>query len=328
MKTFKISIIIPTLNNAKILPGFFKHLNKQVYPKRSIEIIVIDGGSKDKTIEISRKNGAKILKNPGVYADSGVSIGMKEAKGEILMILAVDNFLKNKFSIQKMANVFNDKRVFAAFPKHASDSSDNLLTRYVNTFTDPFNHFIYGYAANGRTFRKIYKPIETNPIYDIYDFKSSKEKPLIAFAQGFSIRAGFLKKKEDEFDDLKPVIRILAQGKNIAFVHSVLLYHHTLKNLSHLIKKQKWATKNYLEKRSYGLYSRQKYLSSDQKMRIKIWPFYVLSILGPIFFSFYRAIKDEEVMWLFHPFLCYVSMYASLSTFVTYKINMLKSDFK
>jgi glycosyltransferase involved in cell wall biosynthesis len=321
MNTPKISIIIPTLNNSKILPEFFKHLNKQVYPKRNIELIVVDGGSKDKTIALARKNRARILQNPGVYADIGVSIGMRNASGEILMILAVDNFLKNKYSIRTMANVFEDKRVFAAFPKHASDSSDNFLTRYINTFTDPFNHFVYGYASNGRTFQKVYKTIEHNKIYDIYDFNFSKEKPLIAFAQGFSIRRGFLKKKEDEFDDLKPVIRLIKQKKNIAFVHSIKLYHHTLKNFSHLVKKQKWATKNFLEKKDYGIYSRKNFLSLSQQYRIKIWPIYVASIVGPIVFSLYHLLKDREFMWFFHPAMCYISLYSSIVAFIEFELN-------
>lgn len=324
MKNKTISLIIPTLNNSKMLPNFFRYVNNQDYPKKYLEIIVIDGGSKDNTVEIAKKNGAKILHNPGVYADIGVSIGMKEAKGEVLMILAVDNFLKKRNSITTMASVFDDKRVFAAFPKHASDSSDNLLTKYINTFTDPFNHFVYGYAANGNTFNKIYKSIEHNKKYDIYDFHSSTDKPLVAFAQGFSIRSGFLKKKKDEFDDLKPVIRIIKQKKNIAFVHSVLLYHHTLKNVSHLIKKQKWATKNFLEKKDYGIYSRQSLLSKSQQKRIRIWPYYIISIIGPIIFAFYHLIKDKEPMWLFHPIMCYISLYASIMAFIEFEISKTK----
>lgn len=319
----KISIIIPTLNNAKILPGFFRLLQKQVYPKNLIEIIGIDGGSKDKTTEIMKQNGGIVLENPGVYADIGVSIGMKKAKGDLLMILAVDNFLNDKYSLEKMSKTFSDKSIFAAFPKHESDSTDNLLTRYVNTFTDPFNHFVYGYAANARTFSKVYKTIEHNDIYDLYNFHSSKDKPLIAFAQGFTLRSGFFKKKKDEFDDLMPVIQILSERKNIAFVHSVSLYHHTIRDVSHFIAKQKWATLNFLSKKGYGLYSRKKYLSKSQTNRITFWPIYVLTILPPIAFALYMTAKDRERMWLLHPVMCYISLYASFLSFMEFTTSKI-----
>lgn len=314
-KVHKISIIVPTLNNAKILPEFFKYLERQEYPKKMLELVAADGGSTDKTVEILKKHQAEVFNNPGVYADMGVSIGMKQAKGDIIMILAVDNFLNDKFSLAKMSKVFDNRKIFAAFPKHMSDKTDNFLTRYVNTFTDPFNHFVYGYAANGRTFHKLYKTVEQNDLYDIYDFHSQKDKPLIAFAQGFTIRSGFFKKKKDEFDDLMPVMQILGEKKNIAFVHSIPLYHHTLKDVSHFIRKQKWATKNYLSKKNYGLYSRKRYLSKAQAKRITLWPIYVATIFPPIVFSLFNAIREKERMWLLHPIMCYISLYASALSF-------------
>lgn len=324
-KYLKISIVIPTYNNAKILPKFFKYLKKQDYPKKYLEIIAVDGGSVDKTVEITKGNGAKNLKNPGVYADIGVSIGMKAAHGDIIMILAVDNFLNDKLSLQKMSQVFANKDILAAFPKHESDASDTFLTKYVNTFTDPFNHFVYQYAANARTFNKIYKTVLHTNLYDVYDFHSNKDRPLIAFAQGFTIRTGFLKDKKHEFDDLMPVIQIIGRKENIAFVHSVSLYHHTINSIGHFVKKQKWATKNYLERRSYGLYSRKKYLSKEQRRRIKIWPFYVASIVCPIVFSLYKLVKDREMRWLYHPIMCYISFYSSLSTLIQYNYERIFS---
>lgn len=319
-----ISVIIPTYNSAYILPKFFKHLLKQDYPKKYIEIIAADGGSKDKTVMLLKKYGVRVLKNPSVFADIGVSIAMKKAKGDIMTVLAVDNFLNDKASLSKIASVFENPDIAAAFPKHESDKSDNFMTKYVNRFTDPFNHFVYDYAANARTFSKIYKTISDNAIYTVYDYSSGKGKPLIAFAQGFTVRAGFLKKKGHEFDDLLPVLDILMKRKKIAYVHSVSVFHHTIRNVEHLISKQKWATRNYLEKKSYGLYGREKYLSKDQKRRIQIWPYYVCSLIVPIFYAIYRMIKDKEPLWIYHPILCYISLYSSASTVISYYLRKVK----
>lgn len=59
-----ISILIPTLNAASVLEKCLRSITTQDYLKDKIEIIIADGGSTDKTLEIARKYGAKIYKNP------------------------------------------------------------------------------------------------------------------------------------------------------------------------------------------------------------------------------------------------------------------------
>ena len=48
----KISIIIPTINEASNLPLLLSDLSSI---QKEGEIIIVDGGSKDKTIEVARK---------------------------------------------------------------------------------------------------------------------------------------------------------------------------------------------------------------------------------------------------------------------------------
>ncbi|HEX8965576.1 MAG TPA: glycosyltransferase, partial [Patescibacteria group bacterium] len=131
MKYPFLSIIIPTLNNEKDLPLLFSSLNKQVYPKDKLEIIVSDGGSKDSTKNIAKKNNALVIHNTKVLAEPGVELGMKKAKGELLMILAVDNIFEEEDSLKKIASCFSDSHIYAAFPRHESNNSDTLFTKYI-----------------------------------------------------------------------------------------------------------------------------------------------------------------------------------------------------
>jgi len=317
----KLSIITPTLNNQKEIKYFLDSIKKQTFPKSKIEIIISDGGSSDKTIEIAKKAKARVIKNPYIFADPGVNLGIKNAKGEILMVLACDNIFEDTDAFNKIIKIFDNKNIMAAFPSHESSKSDSIYTRYINNFTDPFNHFVYGYAANGKTFNKIYRTIESNEIYETYDYLSNADKPLIAVAQGFTVRAGFTRSRKNEFDDVLPVIELVNNNKKVAFVHSVKLYHHTVRNLRHFINKQMWATINALQKKNYGISHRMNYLSKSQKNRIKIWPFYSLSIVLPFIYAFYHLIKDKESMWIFHPFLCIISGYTSVIAALRYLVN-------
>lgn len=316
-----LSIITPTLNNEKQIKFFLESLKKQKKKRYKLEILIVDGGSFDKTTLIAKKYKCRIIDNPFVLADPGVNLGIKKANGELLMILATDNILRESDSLEKMVSVFDNKDITAAFPIQKSISTDSIYTKYINNFTDPFNHFIYGYSANGRTFNKVYDVIESNSVYDVYDYLSSKNRPLIAVAQGFTVRRGFTRNRRDSFDDVLPVIELVRKNKKIAFVHSVKLYHHTVRDLRHFMNKQMWATINALQKKKYGIAHRRSYLSADQKNKIKLWPFYALTVFPTIIYAFYHLIKDRDKLWILHPFLCIISAYTSLAGTIIFILN-------
>jgi glycosyltransferase involved in cell wall biosynthesis len=322
-KLFFVSIVTPTLNNGKILQFFFNHLRHQTY--KNIECLIVDGGSTDNTLKIAKKNKARIIKNPLVLSEPGVSLGMEKARGDLIIILAADNYFKDRKALEKIVNIFNDKTIYAAFPKHDSQKNFSIFSKYHNVFTDPFNHFVYGEAANARTFHRIYKTLFHNKIYDIYDYAKSPELPMIALAQGFTVRAPFKRKKQDYFDDCQPIIEIIKARKKIAYIHSLSIYHNTTSDLNHFIRKQRWATQNALEKKSYGISFRQKNLSAGQKLRIKLWPFYALSFVLPTLRAIWGLVEDREPLWLFHPINCWFSAAASLQQVILYNINKIRT---
>ncbi len=316
-----LSIIIPTLNNERDMFVLMKSISKQTYPQKRVELLVLDGGSKDKTIQIAKKYGAKVFHNKDIMAEPGVNVGMEKAKGDLMMILAVDNIYEDKRAFEKIVSVFEDPTIFAAFPKHDSNASDNLFTTYHNTFTDPFNHFVYGDSANGRTFHRVYKTIASNNIYDVYDFNSNPMPPMIAFAQGITVRGSYRRSKQDAFDDISPIIKLIKSKKKIAYVHSVSLMHHTTRDIHHFIRKQRWATHNALSKINYGISYRTNYIPQKNQLRMKLWPVYAFSIIGPLITSITGAIRDRNLIWLFHPVAALVSAFASTIEFLVYTIK-------
>jgi glycosyltransferase involved in cell wall biosynthesis len=320
-KQLSITIITPTLNSENEIERFLDSINNQEYPLKRIEILIVDGKSEDKTVRIAKKYKCRIIKNPYVLADPAVQLGIRSARGDIIVILAVDNILRDRSCLKRIAQVFEDKAIMAAFPLQCSDRTDTIYTKYMNTFTDPFNHCVYGYGANGRTFNRIYKAVESNPVYDIYDYTSNPDRPLIAAAQGFVFRKGFTKRKNDAFDDILPVMDLIHSGKKIAFIHSVKLYHHTTRNLRQFMKKQGWATVNAIQKKKYGIAHRVNRLSKGQQLRVKLWPIYAFSIIFPTIRSLYGLIEDRDPIWLLHPFLSFASALASISSIIVYLLN-------
>lgn len=300
------SIIIPTLNNEHEINNFFDCLAKQTFDKTKIEIIAVDGGSTDNTVAIMKKNGAAVLHNPYRLAEPGIHIGMEAGRGGILMVLALDNFLLDKNALSKIAHIYENNDIFAAVLKHDNEPSYSMFTKYHNTFTDPFNHFINGYASNTRTFHKVYNTLYKGNDYDIYDFTSSSLSPMMSFSQGFTVRGTYKRNKKDMFDDVTPVLDIIKSGKKIAYIHSVSVFHNTNKDYRQFIRKQRWATQNALSNKNYGIAHRLTNLSFSQKAKMYIWPIYSLSIIFPTIRGIYGYIVDREKLWLFHPIECFL----------------------
>ena len=86
----KISIIIPTINEANNLPLLLSDLSSI---QKEGEIIIVDSGSEDKTIDIANIYGAKVCiskeKNRGLQLD----MGAKNSKGDWLIFLHADTRL-------------------------------------------------------------------------------------------------------------------------------------------------------------------------------------------------------------------------------------------
>lgn len=85
-----LSVIIPCRNEEEFIGKCLDSVISQDYPKDKLEVFVVDGASRDKTKEIVRNYSRqysciKILDNPKKIASAAMNIGIKEAKGEIIM---------------------------------------------------------------------------------------------------------------------------------------------------------------------------------------------------------------------------------------------------
>jgi len=86
----KISIIIPTINEANNLPLLLSDLS--IIHKEG-EIIIVDCGSEDKTIDIANIYGAKVHKSKERNRGLQLDIGANNSKGEWLIFLHADTRL-------------------------------------------------------------------------------------------------------------------------------------------------------------------------------------------------------------------------------------------
>ena len=104
----KISIVIPTINEANNLPLLLSDLS---IIQKFGEIIIVDCGSKDKTIDVANIYGAKVYKSKKRNRGLQLDLGAKNSKGEWLIFLHADTRLTNDWFI-KIKSIFKKEKNF------------------------------------------------------------------------------------------------------------------------------------------------------------------------------------------------------------------------
>ncbi len=101
-----VSVVIPTYNEEKYLPGLLSSLQTQTF--KPLEIIVADNRSTDRTCAIAKQYGCRIVQ--GGLPSKGRNSGALVAKGDLFLFFDADvvlppNFVKEfitKFQTQKL----------------------------------------------------------------------------------------------------------------------------------------------------------------------------------------------------------------------------------
>jgi glycosyltransferase involved in cell wall biosynthesis len=102
----KISIITVAYNSAKTIRQTIESVLSQDY--HDLEYIIVDGNSKDETMQIVKSFGDKIkfISEPdnGIY--DALNKGVKMATGEVVGTIGSDDFYPNDLVISQVADVF------------------------------------------------------------------------------------------------------------------------------------------------------------------------------------------------------------------------------
>jgi rSAM/selenodomain-associated transferase 2 len=88
-----ISIIIPVLNEERALPATLQHVFAQA---GEYEVIVVDGGSTDNTLEIVGQDDRILVFTASTGRASQMNLGAQHAKGDWLLFLHADTHLPPK----------------------------------------------------------------------------------------------------------------------------------------------------------------------------------------------------------------------------------------
>lgn len=191
----KISIITIAYNSENSISDAINSVLSQTYP--DIEYIIVDGKSKDKTVEIVKSYGNKISKfvsepDKGIY--DALNKGIEMASGDVVGFMHSDDLFADEHVIEKVAGLFKEKDVDSIYGdlNYVFKNDTNKILRYWKSGDFTLSRLKFGWMPPHPTFyvkRKIY---EKYGGFDI-DFKiSSDYDSMLRFLGKYKISTAYL----------------------------------------------------------------------------------------------------------------------------------------
>lgn len=93
-----ISVIIPVYNEEAVIGHTLRYLRSVTSGDDEIEIIVCDGGSEDKSVDVARREGATVIECPRKGRSAQMNDGAQKSRGSILYFLHADSIPPRSFA--------------------------------------------------------------------------------------------------------------------------------------------------------------------------------------------------------------------------------------
>lgn len=320
----KVSFVICTLNCRDYTERCIESIIKQDYPKKNIEIVVVDSYSTDGTIEIAKKYGAKIIltKIRGYMEGKGMpkSIGCEKAKGDIIITIDSDNALVEKDWIKKMIYpLMSNPEVSFSICRMAVVKTDPLSNQYLSYVgTDPFA--IYGSLDSQITLGNI----KLKDMGKYWTYKLTKDNFYVVGGYYVAFKKETLRKIGGYMRDVDNAYILAEMGLGTLAIPKDCHLHHLITDngWKFIKKKVKWG--NY-------------YFKAGKEKRIFNWYHGWTGRFGKINFGF-QVIKDllffpelitsirmlmkyKNKAWLLHAPMVSGSTIAYIIAFLKNRIN-------
>ena len=234
-----VSVVVGLLNEEKFLPRLIEDFKKQTYNHNEIELIFIDGMSKDDSWKILEdfKNSnhdfydVVLLKNPKVILSAGMNVGIKAARGECILKVdchshITDNFIENNVKI-----IEEGEDVCGGPRPNIIENADNFSKTLLLVEENMFGSGIADYRK--KTTKKYVSSV----------FQGMYKKSIFD-------KIGLLDEKVGRVEDNELHFRIRKNGYKIRYSNDILSYQYTRPTLKRMLK-QKYSNGYWIGKVSH-----------------------------------------------------------------------------
>jgi len=286
-----VSVIVPSLNSEETLRKCLTSIFQQTYVKERYEVILIDGGSIDKTLEIAKEFPVRIVLELGDGRGNAYNRGIEESGGKVIAFLDSDAYAVDSWLEIMVDELEEDGGVAAVHCKLKAPEECGFVQKCIDTL----NFKGVGHA-NG-------------VVYD---------KRVVVEEGGFDLRLNYLQE-----DMLRHKIR--KSGYKVGILDKVLVYHLPRKDLGGFLKQNIEAGENEVllyhltEDRKILLEVFSRSLAAFAPLLLLFWPAYgfpailTLALGYTIYISSRTHRRYRKTKYLMMvPLIAYISLIGSL----------------
>jgi glycosyltransferase involved in cell wall biosynthesis len=230
-----VSIIIPCRNEEDFIAKCLDSILKNDYPKEKMEVLVVDGQSRDGTREIVEKfkiqNSEfkiRLLDNPKKITPTALNLGIKNAKGEIIIRMDAHATYEKDYISKCIKHLQNYKADNIGGAIKTIPSEDTLVARAIAlSLSHPF-------GTGGSYFRTgVKEPREVDTVFGGCYRKEVFEK------------IGIFNENLERSQDIEFNLRLKKAGGKIFLVPEIVSYYYPKSSLKdfflHSFKDGIWA---------------------------------------------------------------------------------------
>lgn len=325
----KISYILGIYNAERTLKECLDSILMQNIDKKYYEILIMDGGSTDKTLEIiksymKKEKNIKLFHNLKKLSEgkgNGKDQGVSKAKGKYLVFLDHDNILLNKDWINQMLMPFKDKEVMASQSLLGYKQSDTNFLKYINALgvEDPF---AVPYSLVSQVILNPNKFKQTN---NYFIFNLSKKNILFFGANGCIFRKSVFKIINGYTRDVDVSATMAEHNMKVAIPKISRLHHKTSNNMFSFLKKKTIYFYRFINKEYETKSFKWTQLGSPPStIRFFLTVLTNLTLIVPLFQILPKFAQDKKLFWLLHPFyVFYITLLYGFVTLIKFR-NFLK----
>jgi len=285
----KVSIIVATLNSERTIDECLKAIFELNYPKDFLEVIVVDGCSKDATVKIAQKYPVKVISAP-LNAPAAYNYAMKMVSNDVLGFIDADAKVEKDW-LNKLVTYLDDPQVAGVSGNIETWNTENAWARSI------------GYDLKNR-YARLKKSVVRVATMNLLLKKSIIEEV-----------GGFDEKLPSQYDtDLG--FRITSRGYKILFEPSVKCYHFNRSTVSSYFRQQLQYGKNTVK-----LYFKHSKLIKGDKITdfgMNIQPLLILAVIAFFLLGLPEVLRS---LW-------YVSAFILALIFVYYVFSAVRLSIK
>mgnify|MGYP002509871784 CR=1 FL=1 len=327
-KEIFFTIIMPTYNSERTIEKALKSIRDQKFDQNQIEILVIDGGSTDRTIEIAERFGAVIIPNEERVPEAAKRLGYQYAKGTWIIkqdsdeVYVTDSqLMRKKRFIEKNPDVYcllSDKLL--------AGKKCGISCAYLNYCGDPFSYIVYNLRGSIVSQNKRYL-LRKSKYGNVYRYQKGDPYPIgDGGCTAFHIKKyrEWFKERYDsqEYVNLSTQ-KIIDQTGLAGCIPDDNIYHYSKADLKTYLRKVRFKIHFNLNGTNALGYAAKAECDTSYSRRKWVFVLYALSIVFPAVDAVRMARHNKDCSFLLHFMYTY---YVLIVTAVEVLRKVFKKD--